>query len=171
MDLVVWRSGDHATADEIAAEVRRLLGDCDFDRPLHRVDVTVTSEGTEAEHQRTHHFTFRQQHGAFVEEMLYRNLHPMIAKRLGLWRLSNFSLQRLRSVEDVYLFRGVAHDNPKDVRLFAIAEVRDLTPVRDAAGRVSPCRCSSGWGCRQWPRCARRCPNYRHGTASSRTGS
>ena len=136
LDLVVWRSGDHATADEIAAEVRRLLGDCDFDRPLHRVDVTVTSEGTEAEHQRTHHFTFRQQHGAFVEEMLYRNLHPMIAKRLGLWRLSNFSLQRLRSVEDVYLFRGVAHDNPIDVRFFAIAEVRDLTPVRDAAGRV-----------------------------------
>src|SRR5207342_3874211 len=76
------------------------------------------------------------QHGAFVEEMLYRNLHPMSAKRLGLWRLSNFSLQRLRSVEDVYLFRGIAHDNPIDVRFFAIAEVRDLTPVRDAAGRV-----------------------------------
>jgi acetyl/propionyl-CoA carboxylase alpha subunit/acetyl-CoA carboxylase carboxyltransferase component len=136
LDLVVWRSGDHATADELAAEVQRRLGECDFGRPLHRVDVTVTSEGTEAEHQRTHHFTFRQDDGAFVEDVLYRNLHPMIAKRLGLWRLSNFSLQRLRSVEDVYLFRGVAHDNPIDVRFFAIAEVRDLTPVRDAAGRV-----------------------------------
>ncbi len=136
LDLVVWRSGDHAIADEISAELQRLLGDCDFGRPLHRVDVTVTSEGAEAEHQRTHHFTFRQQHGALVEEMLYRNLHPMIAKRLGLWRLSNFTLQRLRSVEDVYLFRGVAKANPVDVRLFAIAEVRDLTPVLNAAGSV-----------------------------------
>jgi acetyl-CoA carboxylase carboxyltransferase component len=136
LDLVVWRSGERATADEIADDVRRLLGENDFGRPLHRVDVTVTSEGTEAEHQRTHHFTFRQRDGAFVEEVLYRNLHPMLAKRLGLWRLSNFSLQRLRSVEDVYLFRGVAHDNPVDVRFFALAEVRDLTPVRDAAGRV-----------------------------------
>jgi acetyl/propionyl-CoA carboxylase alpha subunit/acetyl-CoA carboxylase carboxyltransferase component len=136
LDLVVWRSGDHETADEVAAAVQRLLGDCHFGRPLHRADITVTSEGTEAEHQRTHHFTFRQHDGAFVEDVLYRNMHPMIAKRLGLWRLANFRLQRLRSVEDVYLFRGVAHDNPVDVRFFAIAEVRDLTPVRDSAGRV-----------------------------------
>jgi acetyl/propionyl-CoA carboxylase alpha subunit/acetyl-CoA carboxylase carboxyltransferase component len=136
LDLVVWRSGDHAEVDEISAEVQRLLADCDFGRPLHRLDITVTSEGAEAEHHRTHHFTFRQQDGAFTEELLYRNLHPMIAKRMELWRLSNFSLERLRSVEDVYLFRGVALDNPVDVRLFAVAEVRDLTPVRDAAGRV-----------------------------------
>ncbi len=136
VDVAVWRSGDHSEADAVSAEVQAMLGGCDFGRPLHRLDVTVTSEGTEAEHHRTHHFTFRQQDGAFTEELLYRNLHPMIAKRMELWRLSNFSLQRLRSVEDVYLFRGVAHDNPVDVRLFAIAEVRDLTPVKDESGQV-----------------------------------
>src|SRR5204862_4014132 len=86
----------------------------------------------------TQHFAFRQPDGgAFTEEVLYRNLHPMIAKRMELWRLSNFDLERLPSVEDVYLFRGVARDNPGDVRLFALAEVRDLTPVRDSAGRIT----------------------------------
>ena len=60
----------------------------------------------------------------------------MMGKRLQLWRLPNFDLERLPSAEDVYLFRGVARDNPKDERLFALAEVRDLTPVRDDDGRV-----------------------------------
>ena len=60
----------------------------------------------------------------------------MLAKRLELWQLSEFSLERLASVEDVYLFRGVANDNPDDERLFALAEVRDLTPVRDESGKV-----------------------------------
>ena len=39
-------------------------------------------------------------------------------------------------MEDVYLFHGIAHDNPKDERLFALAEVRDVTPQRDESGRV-----------------------------------
>ena len=39
-------------------------------------------------------------------------------------------------MEDVYLLHAVARDNPKDERLFACAEVRDVTPVRDEAGRI-----------------------------------
>ena len=39
-------------------------------------------------------------------------------------------------VEDVYLLYAVARDNPKDERLFACAEVRDVTPVRDESGRI-----------------------------------
>ena len=60
----------------------------------------------------------------------------MMAKRLELWRLRNFHVDRLPSVEDVYLFRGVARDNPKDERLFALAEVRDVTAVRDGSGAL-----------------------------------
>ncbi len=60
----------------------------------------------------------------------------MMAERLHLWRLSNFNVERLPSVEDVYLLYAVAKDNPKDERLFAVAEVRDLTPVRDQQGRM-----------------------------------
>ncbi len=60
----------------------------------------------------------------------------MIAKRLRLWRLQDFNIERLPSAEDVYLIHAVARDNPKDERLFACAEVRDLTPVRDDGGRI-----------------------------------
>ena len=52
----------------------------------------------------------------------------MMAKRLHLSRLSNFNIERLSSAEDVYLLHAVARDNPKDERLIACAEVRDVTP-------------------------------------------
>ncbi|HEU5158427.1 MAG TPA: carboxyl transferase domain-containing protein [Streptosporangiaceae bacterium] len=138
VELITWRPGERPDADTMAAEIETRLAGCDFGRRLCRLCVTVTSRhGSGAEHHRTQHFAYRQRrNGAFSEEPLYRNLHPMIAERAELWRLSNFALERLRSVEDVYLFRGVAHDNPADVRLFAVAEVRDLTPVRDATGKI-----------------------------------
>ena len=75
-----------------------------------------------------------QREWAYEEEKFYRGLHPMMGKRLHLWRLSNFKHRRLPSVEDVYLLHAVARDNPKDERLFACAEVRDVTPVRDEDG-------------------------------------
>ena len=72
----------------------------DFGHMLHRLDITVTSEPARRireaeEHLRTLHFTFRQGEAGFTEDPLYRNLHPMIAERLDLWRLSNFTLQRM----------------------------------------------------------------------------
>ena len=135
VDVALWRPEWNADLDTVAGEAEKLLAGCDFGRLLHRLDLTITTlEGDTAERFRTHHVTYRQQDGQFVEDLLYRNLHPMLAKRLELWRLANFALQRLRSEEDVYLFHGVAHDNPADHRLFALAEVRDLTPARDDDG-------------------------------------
>ena len=65
-------------------------------------------------------------------------MHPLIAQRMQLERLRNFDLTRLPSAdEDVYLFRCVARDNPADERLVALAQVRDLTPLRDAEGRLA----------------------------------
>ena len=61
----------------------------------------------------------------------------MMARRLHLWRLANFEVTRLPAVEDVHLFHCAARENPSDERLVALAEVRDLTPVRDAAGRLT----------------------------------
>jgi acetyl-CoA carboxylase carboxyltransferase component len=84
----------------------------------------------------TQYFTFRPGPAGFREQKLYRGMHPMMAKRLELWRLRNFYINRLPSVEDVYLFHGVARDNPKDERLFALAEVRDVTAIRDGGGRL-----------------------------------
>ncbi len=139
IDLATWRRGEHTSVEETAPQVEELLAACDFGREPWRLDVTVTSTGgDEAEHFRTLHLSYRSKAGGGLrEDKLYRNLHPMLAKRLDLWRLSNFRLERLASAEDVYLFHGVAHENPKDHRLFALVEVRDLTPVGDAAGTAS----------------------------------
>ena len=60
----------------------------------------------------------------------------MQGKQLEFSRLRHFFLERLPSVEDVYLFKGVARENPRDERLFALVEVREATPVRDGAGRL-----------------------------------
>ena len=142
VDLESWRTGGWLEAGSMAAELAGLLTRTDFGRLLHRLDITVTNAsrpegaGQAAEHLRTQHFTYRHGEAGFSEDPLYRNMHPMIAERLDLWRLSNFELQRLSSAEDVYLFHAVAKQNPKDQRLIAIAEVRDLTPARDSAGRV-----------------------------------
>jgi len=75
----------------------------------------------------------------------------MMANRLHLWRLKEFTIERLPSVEDVYLLHAVAHENPKDERLFACAEVRDLTPVRDPAAGWCNCRTWSACLPRPWP--------------------
>jgi acetyl/propionyl-CoA carboxylase alpha subunit/acetyl-CoA carboxylase carboxyltransferase component len=139
VDLATWRRGPHLGVFETAPAVEEILARCDFGRVPWRVDVTVTTtDGEEAEHVRTLHLSYRPKvGGGLLEDPLYRNLHPMLAKRLDLWRLANFRLERLASAEDVYLFQGVAHDNPQDSRLFALAEVRDLTPVVDGMGNTS----------------------------------
>ncbi len=141
VDVVLWRRGERPEVEDLAEEAAGWLAASHFGRPLHRLDLTITSiEDDQVGALRTQHLTFRQgpDGGGFVEDLLYRNLHPMLGKRLDLWRLSNFALERLPSPEDVYLFHGRAHDNPRDHRLFALAEVRDLVGVRDEeTGRVT----------------------------------
>ncbi|MGO8956149.1 MAG: carboxyl transferase domain-containing protein [Streptosporangiaceae bacterium] len=142
VDIESWRTGEQMNAEHMAAELAGLLKRTDFGHVLHRLDITITSESgpdqeeESEEHLRTLHFTFSQDEAGFTEDLLYRNLHPMIAERLELWRLSNFNLQRMSSAEDIYLFHAVARENPNDERLIAIAEVRDLTPARDSGGRA-----------------------------------
>jgi len=140
VDIESWRDEPFIAAEDMAAELADLLKRSRFGRDLHRLDITVTSQSGDVdhaeEHLRTEHFTYRQTADGFAEDLLFRNMHPMLAERLDLWRLSNFSLERQTSAEDVYLFRAVAHANPKDERLIALAEVRDLTAARDSEGRV-----------------------------------
>jgi acetyl-CoA carboxylase carboxyltransferase component len=64
-------------------------------------------------------------------------MHPMMAARMDFWRLSNFELERLPSTPEVHLFRASARGNPRDERLVALAEVRDLSPVRDESGTIT----------------------------------
>jgi len=83
-------------------------------------------------------FTFRglPETGAPAEDRTQRGMHPMVAERLGLWRLSGFELTRLPAATDVHLFRAQGREVPDDQRLIALADVRDLTILRDEDGRI-----------------------------------
>lgn len=143
-DVHVGRPGRLLPEAEAVAKIRGELDALDFARPVHRVAVVTSGFGEDGrrsgqgqERGRAQYLTFRQgEGGEFVHDTRYPGLHPMIARRLQLWRLENFDLERLPSTEDVYLFLAVSRDNPKDERLYALAEVRDLTGVRNAAGRL-----------------------------------
>ena len=88
-------------------------------------------------------------------------MHPMLAERMDIWRLREFALERMPSAEDIYLFRAEARENPKDERLVALAEVRDLTPVRDEHGRITALPELERMSARRSRRCARSSPSAR----------
>jgi acetyl/propionyl-CoA carboxylase alpha subunit/acetyl-CoA carboxylase carboxyltransferase component len=132
LDFYLWGSAPQADPETAQQEIHRLLNQAGFPRAIRRIVVISAGPGSRS----ILHFTYQPQLSGYEEKKLYRGLHPSIAKRLHLWRLSNFKIERLPSVEDVYLLHGTARDNPKDERLFAVAEVRDVTPVRDPAGRI-----------------------------------
>jgi acetyl/propionyl-CoA carboxylase alpha subunit/acetyl-CoA carboxylase carboxyltransferase component len=136
VDFYLWRSDLLGEAETTEQEIRRILNQTNFARHLRRIVVAVSAPGKGLGIASTQHFTYRPGANGYQEERLYRGLHPMMGERLHLWRLANFKIERLPSVEDVYLFHGIAHDNPQDQRLFALAEVRDVTPLRDEAGRI-----------------------------------
>ena len=89
------------------------------------------------------YFTFRPAEGAMVEDTLVRGMHPMVGRRLNLWRLRDFDVTRLEAPEDVLLYHCVAKGNEADQRLVALAQVRQLAVVRDETARSPRCPTSS----------------------------
>jgi len=136
VDFFLWRDGPHASAEETETALRERLEHAKLPRRVHRVDTVVAAPGYGPGMSSMQHFTHIGVNGGFLEDRPFRGLHAMMAKRLQLWRTAHFEVERLPSSEDLYLYHGVARENPKDERLFAFAEVRDVTPVRDAHGRV-----------------------------------
>ena len=82
------------------------------------------------------YFTFRPGPDGIVEDDLVRGVHPMVGRRLNLWRLRNFRITRLDAPEDVLLYHCVADDNEADQRLVALAQIRQFAIVRDQDGQV-----------------------------------
>ncbi len=126
---------DQPDAEVMAGRLEELLAA--QPRPARLRRVTTTVAGTSGVVH--HHFTFRPSAdgSALVEDRLIRGLHPQIAQRLQLQRLREFDLTRLPSAdEEIYLFKAVARSNPADERLIAMGQVRDLTPLREADGRL-----------------------------------
>ena len=136
LDFHLCSSKKLDSADATQTEVHAGLNQVEFPRPIRRIVVAVAGASHGEGVSSMQHFTYRPGGKGYEEEKFYRGLHPMIGKRLHLWRLSNFKIERLRSVEDIYLLHAVGRDNPKDERLFAAAEVRDVTPLLDETGRV-----------------------------------
>ena len=135
VDLYLARRDPPRDDASLAEALAPLIEGAAFPPAVGRVAIAVCGVGEASEPAQ--HLTFHRTAHGFVENPVVRGLHPMIARRLRLWRLESFELTRLPSGPDVYLFDCVARDNPTDERLIAIAEVRDLTPVRDANGIVT----------------------------------
>ncbi|RMF76024.1 MAG: ATP-grasp domain-containing protein [Acidobacteria bacterium] len=135
LDFFVRCRREDTSPDELRDWAAQTVDSLELPRRVERIVLSVTGFRTDVGPGQTH-FTFRPDGHGFREDPLLRGVHPMMAERLDLDRLSNFILERLPSVEDIYLFHAVARDNPQDERLFALAEVRDLTPRRDREGRV-----------------------------------
>ena len=134
-DFHLWcPSGEEQpSVDALLKVFDRTLADSHIDR----VAVTLTGPtDTPQNDEKCRHLTLRRRDGSFYEDLTWPGLHSLMAKRMHLWRLRHFKLQRLPSPEDVNVFHAIARDNPKDERIFAVAEIRDLTPVRDEEGRI-----------------------------------
>jgi acetyl-CoA carboxylase carboxyltransferase component len=136
MDFHVCHSAKLGDPDATQREIQTMLNQVAFPRSIRRIVVSAAGASRGPRVNGLQHFTYQFNGTEYQEDPFFRGLHPMMGKRLHLWRLGNFKIDRLPSVEDVYLLHAVARDNPKDERLFAAAEVRDVTPVRDEAGRI-----------------------------------
>ena len=132
VDLYVnWPDRPH-DADELSEQLHGLLDDVPALRTGRRVTVSVSTPDGEVET-----LTYRPaQNGRLAEERIIRGLHPLTAQRFQIWRLKEFDGERVPSAEDTYLLHVTGKDNPNDERFIAMAEVRDLTPLRDEQGEV-----------------------------------
>jgi len=136
IDFYAWDSSGLGDAEARQKEICSVLNQAGFPRPIRRMVVEVAGPAYGQGAGGMQHFTYYPGASGYEEDTLFRGIHPMMAKRLHLSRLDNFKIERLPSVEDVYVLHAVGRDNPKDERFFAVAEVRDVTPVRDETGRV-----------------------------------
>ena len=95
-------------SDEISASLRTILDSVALPEAVHRIVVGVPSPQAGREMSTLTAYTFRPTAEGVAEDAVLRGLHPMMWHRLHLARLSEFELERLPAVEDVYLFHGTA---------------------------------------------------------------
>ncbi len=124
-------------ADGTAAQLVEMLAPLAADPGLRRVAVAVGPRGDRP----VRYYTFHRDDGSIdariVEDRLVRDMHPMVGRRLNLWRLREFDVVRLQAPADVLLYRCTARGNPADRRLVAMAQVRQLVVVRGDDGTVT----------------------------------
>ncbi len=124
------------TPEAESAALADVVSGLAFATGVRRVAIAICPGGDRP----VNYFTFRpgtgDDGGRVVEDTLVRGVHPMVGRRLNLWRLRGFDVTRIQAPEDVLLYECVARENPADRRLVALAQVRQLAVVRNAAGQV-----------------------------------
>lgn len=132
LDVYGWEDDDGAPSDAALAEQLAAL---ELPPSIDRV-VFVIGPRSDGESGMTRCRTFWRGDSGFEVDRVYGDYHPMVAERLELGRLANFELTRVATPADVHVFHGVGKNQPGDRRIFAYAEVRDLTALRDDAGHL-----------------------------------
>jgi acetyl/propionyl-CoA carboxylase alpha subunit/acetyl-CoA carboxylase carboxyltransferase component len=134
VDLYVHWPASPESPDAAAEELARTIGALPFATDVRRIAVAVCPGGDRP----VNYFTYRPHaDGGVVEDDLVRGVHPMVGRRLDLWRLRDFHVTRIEAPEDVLLYECVARENSADRRLVALAQVRQLAVVRDEDGKVT----------------------------------
>ncbi len=133
VDLYLRWADAPESPEEVSAALAEKLGALSFVRELRRIAVAVCPGDGRA----VNYFTFRPGGGTVAEDDLLRGVHPMVGRRLNLWRLRDFDVTRIDAPDDVLLYHCVAKDNATDQRLVALAQVRQLAVVRDEEGQVT----------------------------------
>ena len=149
VDLYLSWPPTTASHEETSAELAALVSALPFAGQVRRIAVALCPGGGAP----VGYYTFRPHTeptedpeglrapepatGSMVEDDLVRGIHPMVGRRLNLWRLRDFSVTRLEAPEDVLLYHCEARDNPADRRLVALAQVRQLAVVRAPDGTVT----------------------------------
>ena len=169
LDLYLWSEGPLPQPSENAAATRATLDAVLGGRSLHRVSVTLGAPGNGQWQSALQYFTFRCGPEGFREDLLYRGFHTMIAKRLRLARLAEFELERLPSVEDVYVFRGVARRTRRTSGSSGWPRCATRPRCAMPPGASSRCRTSSACSWRCWPRSG--CSRATAGPRSACTGT
>ncbi|MBW2413090.1 MAG: biotin/lipoyl-binding protein [Deltaproteobacteria bacterium] len=106
---------------DLAAHARFVL----FERP-RRAEVSRAAERPEVDLALT---VVPPPDGTDLEEIAARmGVTPEEARRIELWRLEQFDLERVETFEGVFAFHGRARDQSGDERLFCFAEIDDLGP-------------------------------------------
>ncbi|MFO0747157.1 MAG: carboxyl transferase domain-containing protein [Myxococcota bacterium] len=109
-------------ADGLVARLLATIAGLPSAHALTRVAVSWTSDG-----RREHHRSWVPTPGstalALIEEVWLRDVHPERARRLELWRLDGFALERLDAPAPVLAFKARARSNAKDERIVVFAEL------------------------------------------------
>ncbi|MCA9518900.1 MAG: carbamoyl-phosphate synthase subunit L, partial [Myxococcales bacterium] len=108
-----------------------------------RVAVSWSEDGVTARHRSW--IPAADGSGRWEEETRFGGVHPERARRLELWRLDGFDLERLDAADPVLVYRVRAKTNAKDERIVVYAEVGSVPAIADGGFAAGSDRREFDW--------------------------